>query len=384
MKNFSLTCHALNVSVREYVLSNNAAKRFQYQVSQDSSELHKEVTKSYAWGKLLNMCTICSPASQKSSVMISFYLKVELYHSIISTPFLAYRSLNWDPVVCTEFMNSVIAFSETEPLLVETISAKAGEKCDLEMEIRKRFHGFFLDQNRELTPAYGLWMSMLLHTQKTMEDKGRLFMILFGPTKCISGKELIDWNTLSEKNLTKAESNRIIQPLSSKIYCLLSLRELNLEFSWCYIALFNLMEEITSAPKSWTLDNFACLLLMESKLMRIAFYFRLNHSAWKEAATIFHAIKAVYHRRGCERLENFTATFLNIFRLLSPLQRRHFFAQIIMMQTQILRSHLHNRPCQYFIVHFFMNLNRRKFHNEMAATGNIAPLLTLLSMNIVN
>lgn len=58
-------------------------------------------------------------------------------------------------------------------------------------EVRQRFHGFFIDQLAKSESEQGFRLSVLLRTQQSVAEQGRLFMLLFGPVKCIHGEGLL-------------------------------------------------------------------------------------------------------------------------------------------------------------------------------------------------
>lgn len=53
----------------------------------------------------------------------------------------------------------------------------------------------------------------------------------------------------------------------------------------------NILPDISQV---WLFHNFASLLIMEPKLIRIALYYRIFYGQCKEAAQIFHAMKMVH------------------------------------------------------------------------------------------
>ncbi|VBB29944.1 unnamed protein product [Acanthocheilonema viteae] len=190
LNHISRTCHALNNAVYKYVLI-NASKRFACEVLKNKDILDKTRSNSYAW-------------------------------------------------------DSVIHFTDSTRLLIAVMSGKVGKNYQLEIEVRRRFRGFFIDQLTESESKQGFWLSALLRTQKSVAEQGRLFMLLFGPIKYVRGQERIDWYLMSKKIFTRNQCAQIIKPLSSNLYCLSKTRELKSMFSWSDSEIFTLIEEITS------------------------------------------------------------------------------------------------------------------------------------------
>ncbi|EJW83586.1 F-box domain-containing protein [Wuchereria bancrofti] len=345
LKHVSLTCHALNNAICKYVLTD--ASRFECEVAEHEGVSHRTRSNSYAWGNLLKMCTIFWPARRRRNFMRHFYLKF-------------YQ--NWDRQACSEFLDSVIRFTDLTRLLTVVMSDKVGKHYQLEMESESE---------------QGFWLSVLLRTQKSVAEQGRLFMLLFGPVKYIHGEGnkidlgRIDWYMLSETIFTRNQCIQIIKPLSSNLCCLVKTTELKSEFSWSDSEIFTLMEEITSAPQVWVFHNFASLLLLRPELIRIALYYRIIYGHCKEAAHMLHAMKTVYYRWGCGIVESLLTPLLEIFKLLSMVQRRHFLAEIVLTQSHLLDEYLRRFP-----------FDRLQFLDELTASSAILPLLSILAADI--
>ncbi|CAG9535786.1 unnamed protein product [Cercopithifilaria johnstoni] len=355
LNHVSLTCHALKNAVCKYTLT-DAPKRFACDVAKDEGILGKTLSNSYAWGNLLKMCTVFWPARRRRTFMNHFYLK-----------FCA----NWDRQACSEFLDSIIRFTDSARLLIAVMSGKVGKHHQLEMEVRRRFHGFFIDQLAQSESEQGFWLSALLRTQKSIAEQGRLFMLLFGPVKYFRGEERIDWYLMSETIFTRNQCAQIIKPLSSNLYCLSKTTELKSKFSWSDSEIFTLIEEITSAPQVWLFHNFASLLLLQPKLIRTALYYRIFYGQCKEAAHMLHAMKTVYYRWGCGIVESLLAPLLETFKSLSNAQRRHFLAEIILTQSHLLDGYLRRFP-----------FDRMQFLDELTASSAILPLLSILAGDI--
>ncbi|VDO24142.1 unnamed protein product [Brugia timori] len=370
LKYVSLTCHALNNAICKYILTD--ASRFECEVVEHEGLSRKTRSNSYAWGNLLKMCTIFWPARERRNFMRHFYLmnKSVDSHTIWGQCFSGFYE-NWDRKACSEFLDSVIRFTDLTRLLTVVMSDKVGKHYQLEMEIRQRFHGFFIDQLAESESEQGFWLSVLLRTQKSVAEQGRLFMLLFGPVKYIHGEGRIDWYMLSETIFTRNQCIQIIKPLSSNLCCLVKTMELKSEFSWSDSEIFTLMEEITSAPQVWIFHNFASLLLLRPELIRIALYYRIIYGHCKEAAHMLHVMKTVYYRWGCGIVESLLTPLLEIFKLLSMVQRRHFLAEIVLTQSHLLDEYLRRFP-----------FDRLHFLDELTASSAILPLLSILAADI--
>ncbi|KAL3985504.1 hypothetical protein ACH3XW_38900 [Acanthocheilonema viteae] len=372
LNHISRTCHALNNAVYKYVLI-NASKRFACEVLKNKDILDKTRSNSYAWGNLLKMCTVFWPARRRRTFMSHFYLKnksVYNNYTIWGQCFSGFCA-NWDYQACSEFLDSVIHFTDSTRLLIAVMSGKVGKNYQLEIEVRRRFRGFFIDQLTESESKQGFWLSALLRTQKSVAEQGRLFMLLFGPIKYVRGQERIDWYLMSKKIFTRNQCAQIIKPLSSNLYCLSKTRELKSMFSWSDSEIFTLIEEITSAPQVWLFHNFATLLLLQPKLIRTALYYRIFYGQCREAANMLHVMKMVYYRWGCRIAESLLAPLLETFEFLNSAQRRHFLAEVILTQCHLLDEHLRRFP-----------FDRLQLLDELVASSAILPLLSILGSNI--
>ncbi|VDK69961.1 unnamed protein product [Litomosoides sigmodontis] len=353
LNSVSLTCHALHNAVCKYVAI-DAPKRFTQEVTENESMLGKARSNSHAWGVSLIRC--------KNKSVYDY--------AVWGQCFLGFCS-NWSHKACSDFLNSVIRFTDSARMLSAVISSKVGKNHQLEMEVRRRFHGFFIDQFARSESEQGFWLSALLRTQKSIAEQGRLFLLLFGPVKYVHGEEQIDWCLMSEEIFTKSRCVQILKPLSSNLYCLLKTAMLKSKFSWSNSEVFMLMEEIINVPQVWLLQNFASFLLLQPKLIQIALHYRICYGQCKEAAHVFHAMKMVYYRWGYGIVECLLAPLLETFQSLSFPLRRQFLAEIILTQSQLLDGYLQRLP-----------FNRLQFLDEVTASSAILPLLSMLATDI--
>ncbi|EFO15815.2 hypothetical protein LOAG_12694 [Loa loa] len=330
LKQLSLSSGTLNAKIREYITMVSACRRFfaetiaVYDVDFESAQ-----DPFYAWGMLLKACAIA----------MSFHGS----HVFLAKFFSKNRNVgNWS----------------------------GWGRCF--MAVRARLRGFFLSHCEKNEECYGFWNSIILRTQKTIAQQGQLFMILFGPlTLDEDNCEVIDWELLSNTTIEDRRlCEEIIDPMSFSIHCMVTNENLR-GFAWSDYHIFNLIEEITTAPHPWTLDNFAALLALRPKLIHIALHARIIHGHEEEAAHLFHAINSVLHQWGIFSSSAVTGVLLKTFRALSDIRRRLFLSSFLRTESELLSDALMNEP-----------FDRDYFYMELAVGRAVSPLVTLMASNV--
>ncbi|VDN01349.1 unnamed protein product [Thelazia callipaeda] len=260
-------------------------------------------------------------------------------------------------------------FTGVNDILNQVVPAQI-ENAHLEIEARERLKGFFMSHKGH-DNRYGFWNSLILRTQESLAAQGRLFMIIFGPVKTNSQNKVIDWELLANETIeSHIMCEEVIGPLSFSLNSMIS--DVNLgNYAWSDHSIFNLLEEITTVPNSWTLDNFASLLILKPRLMYIALQFRITYNLVNEAADLFHTINSVLHHWGVFYIEAVASVILQIFRSLSSSQRRQFLSSYLMIEAQSLQEALTTNP-----------FDRDCFYVEMAIRRAVSPFILLLATSI--
>lgn len=113
---------------------------------------------------------------------------------------------------------AILIDPELRRALYKVLTSPAGQFIGLEMKVRSGMTQLFLTKSQdvdEVTPkeviGFGVWLSLLM---KNFVDKyqGRLYYILFGPTRSCSKGEYVDWNYFCKEEesmhvLRKSEPN---------------------------------------------------------------------------------------------------------------------------------------------------------------------------------
>lgn len=116
--------------------------------------------------------------------------------------------------------------------LIKALTSRPGQYVGLEMKVRSGLTELFLNRNQEIEDSrpdeiieFGSWLSILLRNV-VEKYQGRLYYILFGPTKASRIGERIDWVYFcvdkSPMSIRKSETNfkRILTTLLSGIRAL--------------------------------------------------------------------------------------------------------------------------------------------------------------------
>ncbi|EFO86063.1 hypothetical protein GCK72_005318 [Caenorhabditis remanei] len=106
--------------------------------------------------------------------------------------------------------------------LIKVLTAKPGQCIGLEMKVRSGLTQLFLTKNQdvdEITPqeviSFGSWLSIVIRNV-VEKYQGKLYFILFGPTRSSSTGELVDWTYFCDEE-TQKHSIRKCEPNYKKL-----------------------------------------------------------------------------------------------------------------------------------------------------------------------
>ncbi|OZC07573.1 hypothetical protein X798_05438 [Onchocerca flexuosa] len=373
LKQLSLSSNMLNIKIREYISLASARRRFFSETAKVyDADLESAQDPFYSWGILLKACTIVMTYHGSQVFLGKFFNKNKSVRNWYGWGrfFMAFCK-GWTYDECEELFRAVMRFTGSNGILNRTMSGKVKNHAHLEMELRVRLRGLFLSYYGKNDECYGFWNSLILRTQKTVAQQGKLFMIIFGPLKLDeNNREVIDWELLSNNTIEDHRlCKEIIGPMSFSIHCMV-VNSL-MEYAWSDYNIFNLIEEITTAPHPWTLDNFAAFLALRPKLIHIALLARITHGHQEEAAHLFHAINSVLHQWGIFSSAAVTGALLKTFRALSDIRRRLFLSSFLRTESELLSDALMSEP-----------FDRDYFYMELAVGRAVSPLVTLMASNV--
>uniref|UniRef100_A0A0R3RFU8 F-box domain-containing protein n=1 Tax=Elaeophora elaphi TaxID=1147741 RepID=A0A0R3RFU8_9BILA len=400
LKQLSLSSSALSTKIRGYISMAGTHQRF-FDETAAICDVGFESAEDpfHDWGMLLKACTMVMSFHNGHVFLAKFFNKnknVEKWYGwgrcfmavslnqifpFLLFPFRYKFCKGWTYDECEELFRSVMRFTGLNGMLSRAMSKRVKNYRHLEIEVRVRLRGFFLSCNEKDDECYGFWISAILRTQKTIAQQGRLFMIIFGPLKLGEGNyDVIDWELLSTTTIEDRHlCEKIIGPMSFSVHSMITNENLK-GYSWSDHHLFNLIEEITTAPYPWTLDNFAAFLALRPKLIHIALYARIIHGHQEEAAHLFHAINSactcikgreVLHQWGIFSSAAITSVILKTFRALSDIRRRLFLSSFLRTESELLSDALMSDP-----------FDRDYFYMELAVGRAVSPLVTLMASNI--
>uniref|UniRef100_A0A1I8ELX7 FBXO47 ARM repeats region domain-containing protein n=1 Tax=Wuchereria bancrofti TaxID=6293 RepID=A0A1I8ELX7_WUCBA len=391
LKQLCLSSSTLNAKICEYISMASTRRRFFTETGAAYyGDFESAKDPFYAWGMLLKACSVVMSFHSSHVFLAKFFIKnkkVENWRGW-GRCFMAFCK-GWTHNECEMLFRAVMRFTGLNGILNRTMSRKVKNYSHLEIEVRARLRGFFLSCWEKNDESYGFWISLILRTQKTISQQGQLFMIIFGPLKLNEDNcEVIDWNLLSNTSIEDRRlCEEIIGPMSFSIHCMVTNENLR-GYSWSDYHIFNLIEEITTAPHSWTLDNFAALLALRPKLIHIALHARIIHGHQEEAAHLFHAINSVLHQWGIFSSTAVTGVLLKTFRALSDIRRRLFLSSFLRTESELLSDALMNEPCGICeIISKNMkiklaSIDRDYFYMELAVGRAVSPLVTLMASNV--
>ncbi|VDK63657.1 unnamed protein product [Onchocerca ochengi] len=393
LKQLSLSSSTLNIKIRKYISLASARRRFFTETAKVyDADLESAHDPFHSWGQfglsmkriscilliinelgiLLKACTIVMSYHGSQVFLGKFFNKNKDVRNWYGWGrfFMAFCK-GWTYNECEELFRAVMRFTGLNSILNRTMSGKVKNHTHLEIELRVRLRGLFLSYYGKNDECYGFWNSLILRTQKTVAQQGKLFMIIFGPLKLDeNNREVIDWELLSNNTIEDHRlCKEIIGPMSFSIHCMV-VNDL-MEYAWSDYHIFNLIEEITTAPHPWTLDNFAAFLALRPKLIHIALLARITHGHQEEAAHLFHAINSVLHQWGIFSSAAVTGALLKTFRALSDIRRRLFLSSFLRTESELLSDALMSEP-----------FDRDYFYMELAVGRAVSPLVTLMASNV--
>ncbi|VDK78109.1 unnamed protein product [Litomosoides sigmodontis] len=427
LKQLSLSSSTLNTRIRGYVSMAGIRRRFFAETAAAYRlDLQNAQDPFYTWGMLLKACTIVMSFNGGHVFLAKFFSKnknVENWHGW-GRCFMAFCK-GWTYNECEELFKAVMRFTGLNGILSRAMSRKVENYPKLEIQVRVRLRGFFLNYFEKNEECYGFWISVILRTQKTIAQQGQLFMIIFGPLKLdenncgkewlisiftefldleVERNDIIDWELLSNTTIEDRRiCDEIIGPMSFAVHCMVTNKNLG-GYAWSDYHIFNLIEEITTAPYSWTLDNFAALLALRPKLIHIALHARIIHGHQEEAAHLFHAINLVLHQWGIFSSTAVTGVLMKTFRALSDIRRRLFLSSFLRTESELLSDALLSEPCilksikiklwiatdtstfclfeSAYMVNIVSVVDRDYFYMELAVGRAVSPLVTLMASNV--
>ncbi|VDK81940.1 unnamed protein product [Litomosoides sigmodontis] len=343
----SLTSSAFNDEVQYYLLLENAHRKFWDDTSAFEEENAFGLDSFYLWGMLLKASTIVANSRKRRSFLTSFYSKNASIKnwSGWGRCFMAFCE-KWDFYECEMLMHAILHFTDLDRLMYEILPKRAGRYSSLEMEIRLRIRGLFFNYPKKDERDNGFWVSAILRTQRTVELQGKLFMILFGPIRATtSGHEIIDWEVLCHEDLNLHHTSiRLLGPIALGFQYLASIPNLG-RYAWTDNQIFMLLEQISTTPNTWAMQNCAALLALRPRIIHIALLKRLSEGRMNEAAYLFHALKNVLHRWGIFVSGAISDSMLRTFQALPVIHRRLFLGSILKAESYRLSTILLSTPC---------------------------------------
>lgn len=374
--NLTLLSKTLNKEIRWYILFGGTCRRFAAVTSEfiARQDLFKGQDPFYSWGKLLKAATITLSFQIRHHFLASFFCKNESGENWYGWGrcFMAF-SESWTWGQREELLRSIMHFSGLNDLLNVVMTHNTGKFPHMEMEIRRRIRGFFLSQFNRDQVDYDFWHSVVLRSQRTAERQGKLLMIICGPLMLHrSGYLIIDWELFGQMIIgSPVLCETLIGPLSWSLSSLAFPGRLE-EYTWSYLEIYNLIEEISLSPAPWMLTNFAALLALQPKLIFIAVHIRIVSGYDSEAAHILHSVICVLLKWDFS-WKVVADIIVKLFLYLSPQYRRPFLLSLWKDQQGRIRQALYAVP-----------FSADDYHMEMAILKFIVPLMVLINDVHVN
>ncbi|VDN53341.1 unnamed protein product [Dracunculus medinensis] len=372
----SVLSKCFNELVLSYTLSGGATLRFTRESKRLLTDEEKMSGKDPFHCLILKSVTITFHSVKRRAYLRQFFHKNKVINDCYGWGrlFISFCG-NWHFAECDKLMHDIMEFDNgfLKKLLHRVLTGKVGEFPDCEILVRRHLRGFFLDHEFKDPRDSIFWLSALIGCHDPIARRSRLLMILYGPTKFVNEKETIDWDILSNTTLRNFfESSEKIGPLSLSLSRIMTSECIQFnKYIWSENDLFNLMEDMTTSPEPWTLDNFVALLAHRPALIPVAFINRAIHGHTREIGQLFVQMKTVLYRWNINIYRALMDPLASTMKALPAAYKRTFLASIYESEAELLKELLSNEP-----------FRRWKFMEELASLHSISQLMDALIANI--
>ncbi|KAI8781098.1 F-box only protein 47 [Biomphalaria glabrata] len=158
----------------------------------------------------------------------------------------------WDDSECQRAFDTICQHMCITKHVKTVVSSKPGSHGHLEGVVRQFFRWIFLDQCTTI-PDKAFWISRILKPWPIVFQARLLFIIYSG--NFTSGE--IQWHEMSETTPVDTEHSSIFFSSISSILQLLHLHSTE----WTSDEIISIIDEMTSTPEDWLVENIAGLLL---------------------------------------------------------------------------------------------------------------------------
>ncbi|CAJ0575250.1 unnamed protein product, partial [Mesorhabditis spiculigera] len=207
----------------------------------------------------------------------------------------------WDFGLCIGLLRKVLSWRDgwIRKEVVAVLGDPHGENPDAEMLVNQILRDLFIDREFCDRQSQVFWTTTLLYELSTKATRAKLLLILFQtPKKTTSGREFLDWQELSSLPFaTRRDAETGLSRLSEAFELLLDTELLSgsgdglLTLSTGEV--FNLLEETTTTPAPWCLDNFIALHLVSPRLFAVSCLPRLKNGHFDETAEMLANISSL-------------------------------------------------------------------------------------------
>uniref|UniRef100_A0A914CES8 F-box domain-containing protein n=1 Tax=Acrobeloides nanus TaxID=290746 RepID=A0A914CES8_9BILA len=290
---------AYATEIYQFLLTKEAAQKFYNEAK--SCENHGNNLQYHFcdYGHLINICGVILSSDQRTQLLLMFFHNTK---ELVENPHGWGRlfrtvTLKWSYEQRLQFFQSLIDF-ELRELIDLVIKTPIDEAQDEQIEVRRKLRGYFLDVEFKDPKDAAFWFSVVLRLQQRAFDQAKLLLTLYAPViKDGQGEERVDYRNLAEIDIVSAaDADHRLSQLSTAFGKLLHAIELDFspasfdygieQLRWSKPELFNLIEEVTTFPEPWPMQNFVAMLLQSHRLIPIAISYRILHGFGDEAGTI--------------------------------------------------------------------------------------------------
>ncbi|XP_071955842.1 F-box only protein 47-like [Antedon mediterranea] len=209
-------------------------------------------------GLLVKRATCLFPTKERLKIMEKFFSQLAYFsdstsHDALSCygSFLFVFVKGWEEKECHRAFTYVSDMHNFYKKLLPVLSNKPGFLKDQELLVRCFYRCVFLDRC-ENSNEFGVWLSFILRSLPIVYQ-ARLIFILYGPLS--NATEGVNWNAMSEDSDSYSNAGDLAD-------LALAIKALFKHKSCSDDDIISILEELTSCPKEWLMENTSYLLML--------------------------------------------------------------------------------------------------------------------------
>uniref|UniRef100_A0A915J587 F-box domain-containing protein n=1 Tax=Romanomermis culicivorax TaxID=13658 RepID=A0A915J587_ROMCU len=236
--------------------------------------------------------TMIMPTLDRVAIVHSFLFQMAEYSKLDETEAKRWGTFwhrvmrGWEFMECSKAYGHLLNSNNIngKKLLTTFCNAGPGRNSQQEFGLHVFFRWFIFEHPYNKNEDIGYWLSAVL-SDFAMYHQAKLLYLIFGPVNL--DKRTIEWNVMCTTPANVDLAERFFKKLAR---CFRLLQSYMPGF-WTDDTIVSLVEELTSFPDGWLLDNFAYFLLYcDDKIVTGILSSRVINGRLDEVCYIFHSM----------------------------------------------------------------------------------------------